>query len=388
MSLADKLRGAKVPQPRGPVWTGPTDDGPNGGVTFSLLSRFLTCRERFRVYAIEGLRPSPQFNHRIEYGSMWHICEEEVSRDGATAEGYPCDLWESLIEYTKALCKQYPLQQEQIDHWYNVCRVQFPLYVNYWAKHPDATNRIPFYQEKVFDLPYHLPSGRVVRLRGKWDGVALERIGDRSEIVLDEHKTKGDIDEPALRRQLTFDLQTMLYMVALKVYSHNHPLRDEARKLGAGDSVDIAAVRYNVVRRPLSGGKGTIVRHKPSKSNPAGESKESFYDRVAEYIREEPGHYFMRWRVEVSDADVVRFRRRCLDPLLEHLCWWYDLVALGRNATDVAKDHGGYPTPHWQHPFGVRNILDEGGHTDLDEYLSTGSTVGLVRTDTLFEELK
>jgi hypothetical protein len=38
-------------------------------------------------------------------------------------------------------------------------------------------------------------------------------------------------------------------------------------------------------------------------------------------------------------------------------------------------------------PFGVYSPLLDGGGTEYDEYLSTGSTVGLVRTDRLFKEL-
>ena len=53
-----------------PLWEGPAGTGPNGGITFSLLSRFLVCRERFRVHAVLGLRPADDFNHRLEFGSM------------------------------------------------------------------------------------------------------------------------------------------------------------------------------------------------------------------------------------------------------------------------------------------------------------------------------
>lgn len=35
----------------------------------------------------------------------------------------------------------------------------------------------------------------------------------------------------------------------------------------------------------------------------------------------------------------------------------------------------------------LTNVLDEGGHSDLDEYLATGSTVGLRRVTDLFPEL-
>ena len=79
-------------------------------------------------------------------------------------------------------------------------------------------------------------------MRGKWDSV--DYIGKR--VYLQENKTKGDIDEQAIRHNLHFDLQTMLYMTALTEEL-------EPQK--------IAGVRYNVIRRPLSGGKGSIRPH-------------------------------------------------------------------------------------------------------------------------------
>lgn len=207
---------------RGPVWAGPEAPGPNGGITQSLLARFLTCRERFRLLVVEGLKPADTFSHRLEYGSMWHVCEEALAGSPSKfADGMIIvhhDWVGPLTAYCQQLCKRYPLQQEQIDHWYNVCKITFPLYVEHWSQHPDVTARTPLLQEQVFDVPYQLPSGRTVRLRGKWDSVDLIGKGKNASVYLCENKTKGNIDEPALKRQLAsgFDLQTGLYNVALQ----------------------------------------------------------------------------------------------------------------------------------------------------------------------------
>jgi hypothetical protein len=91
----------------------------------------------------------------------------------------------------------------------------------------------------------------------------------------------------------------------------------------------------------------------------------------------------MRWKVEVSPQDVARFRRECLDPVLEQLCWWWESVT----GQFHPQEYGRCPPLHWRHPFGVYNVLDEGGSSDLDEYLHSGSTAGLTRADTLFPEL-
>jgi hypothetical protein len=186
------------------------------------------------------------------------------------------------------------------------------------------------------------------------------------------------VREAQLRRQLRFDLQLGIYLVALR-----YTQMDSYEPWGR---LAIGGVRYNVVRRPLSGGKGSIVRHKPTRSNPEGESKEAFFLRLRDIIAESPQDYFMRWDVGITPSDILKFRRECLDPILEQLCDWWEAMQ------DCDGDYFRPPTPHgyvhWRHPFGVYDALNEGGSSDLDEYLETGSTVGLERASTLFPELE
>jgi hypothetical protein len=328
-----------------------------------MLSKFIVCRERFRLLVVEGLKPVDAFNHRIEYGQLWHTCEEAL----AAWEG---DEWKpDLLAYCKELCKRYPLQQEQIEHWYNICKIQFSVYVDYWAKHKDVKDRTPLLQEEVFCVPYTLPSGRVVKLRGKFDSVDLIGKGKNAGIYLQENKTKGEINVQQLQRQLTFDLQTMFYLIALQEY---------------GDwGEPIKGVRYNVIRRPLSGGKGSIRQKK-------NQSLEEYYAELGELIatadNEEwdckPGehYFFMRWMVDITPGDYQRFKDTFLDPFLEELCWWWDCQTGNEND---------YPPPccHWRTPYGVYSPLLDGGTTELDEYLNTGSDLGLSRVDNLFPEL-
>jgi len=351
-----------------------------------MLTRFLTCRERFRVHYIEGIKPVERFNHRTDYGTMWHLCEEALAR-GSNKNNHR-DQWADLTEYCLMLQRKFPLDRENIEHWYNVCRVQFPIYVEHWSKHDDVKKRTPLMQEQVFDVPYKLPSGRTVRLRGKFDSVDIIDGG----VWLQENKTKGDVDVQQIQRQLTFDLQTMMYLTALN-------MMDKSKWLGSIDSRHITkGVRYNVVRRPLSGGKGTIVRHKPTKSNPQGESWEDYYKRVEQVIRENPDHFFARWKTEIMPGDIQRFRKECLDPILEQLCDWYSWVSLSskgdnhgpfspNDGCENDKDEPVRSSIHWRHPFGAVNTIDEYGASDVDEYINSRSMTGLRRVNTLFEEL-
>jgi hypothetical protein len=319
---------------------------------------------------VEGLRPADEFNHRIEYGSMWHKAEESWCDIG-------CGNWQEPVRnYASSLCKKYKGQQEQVQHWFRVLQAQFPVYRDYWAKHNTIKNRKSLLQEETFCVPYELPSGRVVKLRGRWDSVDLLGKGKKAGIYLWENKTKGDIKEELLRRQLEsgFDLQTMLYLVALRQYA------DENR----GQYAPTRGIIYNVVRRPLSGGKHSIRQHKPTKKNPSGESSGEYYKRLGGLIAEEPEHYFMRWKVEVSPQDVERFRREFLDPILEQLCDWWHWVTIGNPWGNAGAYMYG---THYRTPFGFYNALAEGGSSELDEYLRTGSEMGLERTTRLFPEL-
>jgi len=319
---------------------------------------------------IEGLKPVQNFNHRIEYGNMWHLCEEELASGG--------NVYKELKTYARGLCKKYPLQQEQIVHWYEVCKVQFPVYVKYWAKDKTQKAKEEILQEENFCVPYTLPSGRVVKLRGRWDGVFWVGSKRKGGLYLNEHKTKGDIKEEQLRRQLQFDLQTMLYLVALREeITHNR--QDDF------PSGEIKGILYNVVRRPLAGGKHSIRLHKPSKAKPRGEPRGAFYARLGGLIAEEPEHYFMRWQVDVTNEDLKRFEREFLIPILESLCEWWDWMQIhGKDASNYASQLTGI---HWRTPYGIWNPLAEGGSTEMDEYLSSGSMLGLERIGNLFPEL-
>lgn len=376
----------RSPKAKGPpLWRGPEEDG----ITFSLLSRFLVCRERFRLYTIEGLKPVPQFDRATGFGNLWHVCEEALAGHRAAPQahaGNP-EVWlPALVNYARGLCGRHRTQQEDIDHWYRVVRAVFPLYVKHWRSHPDVVARGPLLQEQVFSVPIRLPSGRVVKLRGKWDSVDAVLAGPNKGVWLQENKTKGNPYGPKIERQLTFDLQTMLYLVALqeewargRPWSHEHP------------DLALKGVRYNVVRRPLSGGKGSIVRKKPSKANPAGEGRDEFYGRLAGIVSESPGDFFTRWDVLVMLEDVGRFRDRCLDPLLENLCCWWDqqVYRLERPTSALPVDLPYGPPPlNYRMPYGVWNPLLEGGGTDYDEYLDTGNRAGLATVDTLFGELE
>lgn len=367
MPLADKLKGRniKFSQVVEPVWKGPQVDG----ITFSLLCKFLTCRERFRILAILGLKPTPAFNQRIDYGQLWHTCE------AALAAKEP---WEAALkDHYVCLLSDYPMQQSEIHKWFQICHMQFSIYVKYWEKNPDVKNRTPVFQERAFCIPYSLPSGRTVKLRGKFDSVDIIKRSRREAIYLQENKTKGDLDVEKLTQQLRFDLQSMIYLVAL----YHLRQTDELPKL------PIDGIRYNTIRRPLGGGLHSIRQRTGRKTKQGivgAETDIEFLKRLRDEVIIPNQHdFFQRFLVEVAPNEVTEFRRQFLDPVLEQLCDWYDWVA-----ADADPWRSGNKGLHWRYPYGVYNPLLEDRHHDLDNFLETGNSVGLTAVTSLFKELE
>lgn len=373
MPLAKRLQKIpKKPKRKIPLWQGPTSEEPQGGLTNSLLCQYLVCKERFRILTILGIKKQEGWNHRLGYGQMWHTCEESFAKGKGNT-------WEvDLKKYCVEQARENQLDSQHIEHWWRVCRVQFPAYVGYWKKLPSVKNRKPVSQEEEFAVPYKLPSGRVVILRGKID--EIYQIGNR--LGIKENKSKGDIKAEQLRRQLTFDIQTMIYVIAgRELYGD---------KLGELD--------YNVIRRPLSGGAFSITQKKGrGKAKSGAETPDEFYARLGGLIQQEAKDavkekrdcwFFMRWKVPISEHDIQVFKDTCFDPLLEEICDWYEhmeRIKFGEPWNYINTKPAS--NRHYRLPYGIYNSLAEGYSTPVDEYLASGSMIGLTYTDNLFPEL-
>jgi len=386
-------------KPTRPLWKGPVEDG----ISFSLLSKFLVCRERFRLKVVEGLDEDEGFNHNLEFGSLWHEAEE------AHAAGK--DWRPALTRYKDKLRSRYPGDEDEIRKWFNVAKTTFPFYVRHWKKHKVETKRVPVLEEESFRVPLVLPSGRTITLRGKWDAV----FRNGRSIYLQENKTKGRIDEAGLQGTVDQNLQTMIYRVALNVWmnlvkSGDIPpnLEPKPSKTALKDVLNctVKGTLYNVVRRPLSDlhcikqrkGREVWNKDKTRKVRKGAETEKEFFERLAkDVIEPEAKSYFMRWKVLLTNKDVDRFRLHSLDPILEGLLDWWEWIAGDfnnpwrvPNAGELVEGPlvrcpgGGV---HHQAPWGVYNSMFGGFRGDFFEYLTTGRKTGLKTIKTLFPEL-
>lgn len=407
--------------PREPLWKGPTVDG----ISFSLLTDFLECRERFRLQVVEGLAEIEPFPEAMEYGSMFHAAEE--------AHRNRCPWIPAVKHYCLGLKSKYPEAAEAIEKWQQVCMVQFPLYLARWSTDRMEQERVPVCNEVKFRVPYTLPSGRTIVLRGKIDGVLIDlacrfdtdgdgncqhhKNGCPLGLFVNENKTKGRVDEDALLATLFGDLQTEIYQLVLRLAYE----KSNGTFLDFGDGQEFAipttgldyvpepaGVWYNVIRRPLGEFQKNSIKKKQS------ESVAQFYKRLADVIKENPDFFFMRWKTLISTEDMSTFCQHTLDPILEQLMDWWEYISVspfdpwtpridfirkeldGTVTTEKAILHSFSPEYdnikgqnhiHWQSPWGVYNSLATGTRGSYFNYLTTGKRSNLTRIDSLFPEL-
>lgn len=360
------------------IWRGPVEDG----ITFSLLSRWVVCRERFRLLTIEGLKEDEGFIDAIEFGSLWHEAEE------ASANGKD---WEKAVNrYANRLRGEHLTSLEQIDKWTHLVRLVFPLYLDHWKSSPSTRGRTPILQERSFRIPYPLPSGRTITLRGKFDSVWKKGKG----IWLQENKTKGTIDEEGILKTLAGNLQVMIYLISLRHLVNGVGALDDPSGISI-PRLPVRGVIYNVIRRPLSA-RNSI---RPRKS----ETPRDFHSRFRDTVADNPEDHFFRWEASIYRKDLEKFEAEVFHPLLESFLDWWEWVSYDPNpwrvptSEELSTADFRYNRPpgiipgggiHFQAPWGVYSSLASGFRGDYFNFLSSGSRVGLVETETLFPELE
>lgn len=358
-----------------PFWKGPLEDG----ITFSLLNRFLECRERFRLRVVDGIVDDEGFNKSMEYGSMWHEAEAALAKN-PTLINHTCpSIVKAMQGYRDKLLERFPDNHKDIQHWYQVCRTAFPVYVEHWHK---THHTKPLLQEVAFRVPYTLPSGRTLTLRGKWDAVYLKG----KHIWLQENKTKGEIDEEGIMATVDQNLQVMFYLIALDHYMQSPGIFRLPGVIATTPEIfkgyKLAGVMYNVIRRPLA--DRYAIRQKKS------ETPKEFYKRLQEVIREDPDHYFKRWEARITPKDIKTFKHQCFDPILEGLMdWWEHIKACIANSVSPYYVFPGENfNVHYRTPFGIYHSLAGGFRGSYFNLLTKGSQQNLRKLTTLYPELE
>ncbi len=303
------------------------------GISYSLLSRFINCRERFRIYAVEGLTPADT-SDSLEFGTLFHKLLEYH------AKGYTLPQLERLLSKDGVSTSFLGRLALEI----------FRIYVDTW-KDQDASIRYVS-QEEVFRTTVWLPSGRKVDLRGKFDEV----FRDQGKLWLQENKTKSQIDEVSLEHTLPFDLQTMLYCHSIRAIYKEAP----------------SGVLYNVIR-------------KPGLKQKVKETDSDFLKRITADISSRPEWYYVRYRISFGPNDIDNFAKQTLFPLLEQVCLWWESIKANPFQPWTQQDGSTNPH-HYSRPFGVYDSF-RNGRGEYFDLITRGVDHGLALIDTVFPEL-
>ena len=304
------------------------------GISYSLMSKFVICPERFRVYTVMGLRQSER-REAMEFGTIFHKALEYAAKGMTTTQVVSkLTRWAQANNADMMLCRQ--------------AAVLVPHYNKFYSE--DKFKYVS--QEQVFKNPYKLSNGKVTLLRGRMDEVFLR---DR-KLWLQENKTKSRIDEDKIITTLPNDLQTMFYVYNMRIIYDR----------------DIGGVLYNVIR-------------KPEMKQKIKESDVAFLQRINEDVLERPDHYFKRYEVELCNKDIEDFHDRVIGPTLERIAIWWESIR--NNPFDPWYLPDGRANPHhWLRPFGIFDPMSL-GRGDYFDYVTSGSTLGLEKIASPFPEL-
>jgi len=340
------------------------------GITYSLLCGFRECTARFEKKVIDGWIEDEGYRHAIEYGNMWHLCEELSANRK--------DWKKPLVAYYQKLLGEYPESAEAVTKTLQCVSLQFPLYVEFWKNDKEQRIRIPVLQEYAFSVRFPVFEDYVT-LRGKFDEVFALPGKTGRKIWLQENKTKGKIDHQGIGDTLYANLQTIIYSTALKLVMEDKPL---AKKLGFLPGDKFGGFIYNVIRTPLSGMPPCGPRRK------AGEEDRAYYRRVAKDItakQKSDQYYFMRWKVALQESDIKMCHERTLLPMLVQLLFWFDSKTGFKGVMPVSRLIDALSL---QSPWGVYNSLANEWRGSFYDLLTKGSKFGLKKASTMFPELE
>ena len=90
------------------LWKGPYVGG--DGLTQSMINRFQTCRERFRLRVVDGYGLPETFRPQTDYGHFFHLAEETHSGGG--------DWKKAIMGMRREFLEWFPKQRAEINRWY------------------------------------------------------------------------------------------------------------------------------------------------------------------------------------------------------------------------------------------------------------------------------
>jgi len=313
------------------------------GISSSLLSSFLTCREQFRLSVVEGYR-SNNVPLSLSFGTCMHWCLEQGYKLSSPPGKAKCQKlisdFEKLWLSERPAASQRQLETQELT--YGLADAMLPTYFERWTgdygpkfKYPKVhnTSRIDKWVglETRFSVPFRFDDVRETRIVGTRD--AMFRTPKGSLRIFDS-KCRSIINEEDTQDTLPFDLQQMLYLWATWKETGECPV----------------GTTMNIVRRP---------GHRRGREEPL----RKFLDRVRKEV-ETPSrwdHYFIRIEMDISKAEIIAWEKSVLRPLMEDVRGWWE----GRS-------------PHYINP---NALVTKYGRCEMFNIIVYGNTNGFFRRD-------
>jgi len=309
------------------------------GVTSSFLNSFLNCLEQTKLHFVDGWGVRGA-NMAFDFGTCMHWCLEQAYL-GRMGKNYFTSLAEketwcghTLNEYESRWRDELQVISPKLEDHVQLCMglssVVLPVYFDRWSgdftgtyAHKMEVTRPARWDslEEVFDVPYVYPDGKVTHLRGRRDGVFVDR---RERYWVFDTKCRSVIKHEEAMETLPFDVQQMFYMwithEQMKQRGFKHPYP--------------TGVQMNIIRRP---------GHRRKKGKAGDEPLHLFLERVAEDV-EDPklyDHNFTRYEMAIHPKELMRWKQRQLDPMMKAVrMWWEGTLPHYMNPNSLVTKYG------------------------------------------------
>lgn len=269
------------------------------GVTQGLLGLFSICPQK-ATYRLKNGYTTGATSVALNFGDVFHRCLDMVYQLSSTEapEKYAWDCEECIdvslnhiyredkIKLMDSLAN--PTQLLDLELNVAIAGVMLHSYFKRWRT--DFSDMKWVDLEKTFEVPYNGIEGVTIPVRGKYDGVFLDRKGKH---WLFETKTKSQIDDGSISDKLNFDLQVMLYLWTMRQMYNTSPM----------------GVIYNIVRRPQ-------LRQKKN------ESIKEFVQRIEEDVDQRPEFYFVRYTATILKEELDDWVERDFSSLMSQVYAW------------------------------------------------------------------
>jgi hypothetical protein len=268
-------------------WPGPI----KGGVTQSLISKFLECPYCFYLYAGLGLEEPGEIEPNLMWGDTAHVGLEHIIRKNHCIIDFTAGDWEEIDDIVEQhLHTNYPKAPDTFLH---SIQHMLRLYDDSFKEEYG-----PFETEQNIEQDYTTGLGRKCTLRGKKDAI------NHDNTVLGEHKFKGRVEPAQIKPELYRDLQ-------LGIYCH---------------ASGATKVIYDVIKIPDT---QWGLPYRRGRQRPHSYVKELYYEKQGQQtpIANKRHLWLFQEHIPMPTEAVQEILQFTVDPIIERIWKWYEHVS-------------------------------------------------------------